>query len=57
MVYLKKAIKMGSSKYESIGVVIPKKIAQELDIQPGDPLVLDVEDGKIIIRKAKVTTD
>lgn len=55
--YLKKAIKMGSSKYESIGVVIPKKIAQELDIQPGDPLVLDVEDGKIIIRKAKVTTD
>ena len=55
--YLKKAIRMGSSKYKSVGVVIPKRLADKLGIRPGDPLIIDTEDGKITIQKAKVTAE
>jgi len=54
---LKKVIRMGSSKYESVGVVIPKKYAEELGIKPGDMVFVDLQEDKIIIRKAKVVPE
>jgi len=36
-----------SSKYQ---IVIPKRVRQELGLQPGDRLLIRLEDGKVVMR-------
>jgi AbrB family looped-hinge helix DNA binding protein len=36
-----------SSKYQ---IVIPKRVRQELGLQPGDRFLITLEDGKVVMR-------
>ena len=38
----------------SLGVLLPKKAVDILDIVKGDSLLVSIEDGKVILEKRKV---
>ncbi len=33
---------------------VPKKVREALDLEPGDALVYEIEDGRVVLRKAPV---
>ncbi|MCD6524260.1 MAG: AbrB/MazE/SpoVT family DNA-binding domain-containing protein [Thermococcus sp.] len=53
--YIKKTVSLGSSKYQSVGIVIPKKLAKAAGIGKGDLVAIWLEDGKIMMQKVEVS--
>lgn len=41
----------------SLGVRIPQQLAKQLHLNPGSPVILEVEDQKIIIQSPKYDLD
>ena len=48
---IKKTVGLGSTKYQSVGVVIPKKIANKIGLNRDDYVKIYLDGDKIVIEK------